>query len=364
MFKALDHAPGYAANDSGFKSVKQLFPWEYRSWTPEARKLHDAGFAFLQNNLAKVDTKIYKPLANVTYMIDGKGCIEVSNELVDSVEYYSSDYTGLADTVNSLFGVKGNIVPRVTGGLIQGRLAVFTFKIATEFSFVELEKMSGKKVPASIEQVHKDLVQTGWDLFVNKVFYTGAGATGGLVNHSNVKVYAMSTISKAAAVANSITDVTWVAAINTMLMQHLIDTNYNPNTLPDTLLCPTVMAKALANKISAYYNDYLINFISNHNVATATAAGLGVKDHVLAIAGRTWCDDIGTNSAGRCVLYKKEKDFIKLHIPFDFKPLQTGPDMSAFAYVTLYVGQVSELQLPYNVKNTEPGAVSYWDLAV
>lgn len=361
MKKANDNKAVFASQAGGIFSVRNVNPDFYRTLSPEKRKAHDAGFAFLHNNLAKIDKTIYKPLANVTYVEDAKGCIEVGNELVDAIEYYSSDYTGLADTVNNIFGSKGDIIPRVTGGLIQGRVPVYNFEIAYEFKFVELEKLAGKNLPVSIETVYQDLVTMGWDLFVNRVFYTGIGGEGGLLNHSKVQVTTLPGITSAT--IHTVDDSVIIAAFNTMIKNHLVATNYNLNTLPDTIVVPTAVAETLANRVNALYTDYLINFLSTHNLATATARANGIDNHTLRIVGRVQADDQGVAGKGRLVMYKKDPKFLKLHIPFDFKSFRTAPDMTNASYVTLFVGQVSQLQLPYNESDTAPGALSYYDLA-
>jgi len=37
------------------------------------------------------------------------------------------------------------------------------------------------------------------------------------------------------------------------------------------------------------------------------------------------------------------------------------PNIDKMAYTSAFVGQVSEIQMPYNTKNDEFGVVSYWD---
>lgn len=362
MLKKLnDGNPVFTESDGGVFHLKQMYPQTYRLYSEEKRKLHDSGFAFLSNSLAKIDTEVYKPMLNITYVEDAKGCIEVGNELVDAIEYYSSDYTGLADTVNNVFGSQGNIIPRVTGGLIQGRLPVYNFELASVYKFVELEKLAGKKVPISIEKVYIDMVNAGWDLFVNRVFYTGIGGEGGLLNHSKVKTYTLPGVTSAT--LHSVDDSVIIAAFNTMIKNHLVATNYNINTLPDRVIVPTAFAETLANRISPMYNDYLINFLSTHNLATATARANGIEGHTIQIVGREQADALGVAEKGRLTLYKRDPKFLKLRIPFDFKAFRTAPDMTEAAYVTLFVGQVAQIQLPYNESADAHGAVSYYDLA-
>jgi len=362
MIKAQDNKPVFSNNMSGTYSVSQMHPQIFNSWSPERKKAHDAGFAFLTNKLAKLDPTLYKPLFNITYGKDIKG-IEVGNELVDAIEYYSADYTGIMDTVNNMFGEKGSVIPRVTGGLTQDRLPVFNFEVAYDLSFIEVEKLSGKQLPISIEKVYQELVQTGFDLFANRVAYLGVGAAGGLLNHDKVEVNAIPGITAAQFVNPSTTDQQILAVLNGFFQRYFNETNFNINIIPDTLLVPTFVATELSSRISVMFTNTLYEFFMEHNLAKNTAMVNGLADFKLRLVARPQLDTLGIAGKGRFVLYRNDPMFVKFHIPFGFKSFFTGPNVEKMAYTTLYVAQVAQIQLPYNDSSEEFGAVTYFDFA-
>lgn len=361
MLKAQDNKALFHRNNRGTVSMAQMYPQVFNSWPEETRKAHDAGFGFLTNKLAKLDPTLYKPLFNITYGKDIKG-IEVGNELVDGIEYYSADYTGLMDTVNNIFGEKGSVIPRVTGGLTQGKLPVFNFEIAYELSFLEVEKLKGKDIPMPIEKVYQELVTTGFDLFANRVAYLGIGDNGGLFNHSNVEVNIIPTIT-AAQFQTTATDQEVLAVINGMFKHYFDQSNFNINIIPDTLLVPSFVATTLSNRISTMYTNTLYEFLLEHNLAKNTALVNGLSDFKLKVVARTQLDTLGSAGKGRFVLYRNDPQFVKFHIPFGFKSFYTGPNLEKMAYTTLWVAQVGQIQLPYNESADEFGAVTYWDFA-
>lgn len=362
MLKAQDNKAIFHNSMGGNYSVSQMYPEIFKSWPEERRKAHDAGFAFLTNKLAKLDPTLYKPLFNITYGKDIKG-IEVGNALVDAIEYYSADYTGLMDVVNNMFGEKGSVIPRVTGGLMQGKLPVFNFEIAYDLSFIEVEKLQGKDVPISIEKVYQELVTTGFDLFANRVAYLGVGAQGGLLNHDDVEVNSIPTITQANFLDPATTDQAILAVINGMFKRYFDESNFNINIIPDTLLVPSFVAGVLSDRISTMYTNTLYEFLLEHNLAKNTALVNGLNDFKLNIVARKQLDTLGTAGKGRFVLYRNDPQFVKFHIPFGFKSFYTGPNVEKMAYTTLWVAQVAQIQLPYNESSDEFGAVTYWDFA-
>ena len=362
MLKAQDNKPLFSRQQRGTVSMSQMYPQVFSSWPEETKKAHDAGFAFLTNKLAKLDPTLYKPLFNITYGKDIKG-IEVGNELVDGIEYYSADYTGIMDTVNNMFGEKGSVIPRVTGGLMQNRLPVYNFEVAYDLSFVEVEKLAGKDLPISIEKVYQELVQTGFDLFANRVAYLGVGSQGGLLNHDSVEVNAIPGLSAADWVDPTTTDQELLAVLNGFFQYYFNQSNFNINIIPDTLLVPTFVATELSSRISTMYTNTLYEFFMEHNLAKNTAMVNGLQDFKLRVVARPQLDTLGTAGEGRFVLYRNDPQFVKFHIPFGFKSFFTGPNVEKMAYTTLYVAQVAQIQLPYNDSSEEFGAVTYFDFA-
>ena len=70
---------------------------------------------------------------------------------------------------------------------------------------------------------------------------------------------------------------------------------------------------------------------------------------------------MGTASKGRIVAYKKDKTFVRIDMPYPMQHYITLPNIDKMSYTSAFVGQVSEVQLPYNTTATELGVVTYWD---
>ena len=105
--------------------------------------------------------------------------------------------------------------------------------------------------------------------------------------------------------------------------------------------------------------DTLYQFIIDHNLGSAQSAGT-VK---LTIKARPDLNTLGTGGHGRIVAYKKDKTFVRIDMPYPMQHYITLPNIDKMSYTSAFVGQVSEIQLPYNTSNEELGIVTYWDFS-
>ena len=133
--------------------------------------LHDTNFAFLTTSLAKLHTQLYEPKHYTTYADDIP--IDVGGGFVDYVSYYSVDWAGIMDEFRNVVGNNSNYIPRVNAGLNQKKVNVFTFEVAYDLRFIELEKMKKLTLQKSIQDIYQNAIVAGWDLFVQKVAYLG-----------------------------------------------------------------------------------------------------------------------------------------------------------------------------------------------
>ena len=101
--------------------------------------IHDTNFAFLSTTLAKLHTQLYEPLYFVTWQRDIP--FDTGGGFVDYVEYYSVNWAGIMNEHRNLVGNNGNYVPRVNAGLNQMKVNVYTYEVAYDLRFIELEKM-------------------------------------------------------------------------------------------------------------------------------------------------------------------------------------------------------------------------------
>lgn len=349
MIKALD----YKSVQQKYVSLKDMYPAYYEKMLNDAqRKAHDEGFGILTNKLAKVDPTIYEPIIFTTYRKDFKNIV-ASNELVDVVEYYATNYTGLVDEINNIVGSQNDVVSIVNAGLRQDTVPVFLFQLTYVLKFAEIEKLNKKQLPVSIEAVYQKAAAAGFELFVERVSHLGLGIHGGLFNSADVDVATIPTITQAAIA--SATDAQLIALVNTPIKEFLDKSNFNVEMMPDTILMPTWLIAELQNRASALYTASLYDYVVEHNLGTAAAKNHGLTGYKLTLEGRPMLNGLGTNSKGRIVAYRNDGRFLTLHIPYAFQAYATHPDMNVLGYATLYMAQVSAPQIPYKE------AIKYFD---
>jgi hypothetical protein len=259
----------------------------------------------------------------------------------------------------NVVGNNSNYIPRVNAGLSQKRVNVYTFEVAYDLRFVELEKMKKLTLQKSIQEIYSNAIVAGWDLFVQKVAYTGINGGTGLFNNPNVLVTTID--NSGASAANKgfagLSDTEVVAFFNGVFETYLKNSNMNISLLPDTFLVPTFVGSDLSSRFSALYTSTLRKFLIDHNLGVDESDG-AVK---VTISSRPDLDNMGIGSHGRIVAYKKDKSFVRLDMPYPMQHYITLPNIDKMSYTSAFVGQVSEIQMPYNTSNTELGVVTYWD---
>lgn len=323
--------------------------------------LHDANFAFLTTTLAKLHEQLYEPKYFITYATDIP--VDVGGGFVDYVSYYTVDWAGIMNEFRNAVGNNANYIPRVNAGLSQKRVNVYTFEVAYDLRFVELEKMKKLTLQKSIQDIYQNAIVAGWDLFCQKVAYTGIEGGSGLFNNPNIVA---TTINNAGATkADSgffgMDDEAIVSWFNGIFEDYLLRSNMNISILPDTFLVPTFVGSDFTSRMNTLYTSTLRKFLLEHNLAVDESDG---QAHI-TISSRSELNKLGTGGHGRIVAYKKDKSFVRLDIPYPMQHFITLPNIERMSYTSAFVGQVSEIQMPYNDGKTggenDLGVVSYYD---
>lgn len=338
-------------------SISKMYGSKIGSNLVTDAKVHDTNFAFLTTTLAKLHTSLYEPKHFVTYQKDVP--IDVGGGFVDYVSYYTVDWAGIMNEFRNVVSNNANYIPRVNAGLNQKRVNVYTFEVAYDLRFVELEKMKKLTLQKSIQDIYSNAIVAGWDLFVQKVAYTGIDGKTGFFNSDLVQ---KNTIANGdAATSNTgfkgLSDATVVSFFNGVFEYYLLNSNMNITIMPDTFLVPTFVGSDLSSRFSALYTSTLRKFILDHNLGSDESSG----DVKITIESRPALNTLGVGGHGRIVAYKKDKDYVRLDMPYPMQHYITLPNIDKMSYTSAFVGQVSEIQLPYNTSNAELGIVSYWD---
>ena len=316
-------------------------------------KVHDANFAFLTTTLAKLHTKLYEPLYFVTYHDDIP--VNVGGGFVDFVSYYTVDYAGIMNEFRNVMGNNANVIPRVNAAMTQNKVNVFTWEVAYDLRFIELEKMDKLAIPKSIQDIYKNAIVAGWDLFVQKVAYTGINGGTGLFNSANITPGTITNSSTTGKGFQGLSDDAVVSFFNGVFEYYLANSNMNLAILPDTFLVPTFVSSDLTSRMNTLYTNTLRKFIIEHNLGTEES------NVNISIKMRPDLDELGAAGKGRIVAYKKDESFVRIDMPYPMQHYITLPNIERFSYTSAFVGQVSEVQMPYNPSSAEMGVVTYWD---
>ena len=335
-------------------SLRDTYGSRYMSTMVQDAKVHDANFAFLSTQLAKLHKSLYEPKYHITWQKDVPA--DTGGGFVDYVEYYTVNWAGILNEFKNAVGNNANYVPRVNAGMTQNRVNVYTFEVAYDLRFVELEKMKKLTLQKSLQEIYNNIIVAQWDLFVQKVAYTGMANTAGLFNHPRVQITTIDNTGTTGKGFEGLSDDAIVAFFNGVFETYLAESNMNVSLLPDTFLVPMFVSKDLVSRFSALYSSTLREFIIEHNLGKAESDG-AMK---IKINGRPALDALNEGK-GRIVAYKNNKDFVRIDMPYPMQHYITLPNIERMSYTSAFVGQVSEIQLPYNTSNAEQGVVSYWD---
>ncbi|RLI51995.1 hypothetical protein DRO61_00905 [Candidatus Bathyarchaeota archaeon] len=329
--------------------------------------LHDDNFAFVSTKLAKLHEETYEPEHYITYIEDVP--VDVGQGFVDYIEYYTIDYAGIAsNTRKNLFGNQANVIPRINAAAQQNTVPVFVYEMAYDLKWIELEKLNKLQFTKSIEQLWRDGIRVGYDLFAQIIAYEGVAESTnapGLFNNPNVKVYAVPSGVSTGTKFADLTDEEIVSFFNGVMATYLVESNMNLRLLPDTFLLPIADGQELSSRINTFFTKNLRNYIKENNFGIDE-----IRDSRMAgsynfdIKSRPQLDALGGDENGRIVVYRKDKRYVRMDNPYPLQQYYTGPNVERAAYTTYFVAQLSAVQMPFNDgegSSGEFGPVTYWD---
>lgn len=319
-------------------------------------RVHDSNFAFFTTTLANLHKELAEPQYFVTYLKDVP--VSYGGGFVDFSTYYTVNWSGLLDEFRAVTANNANYLPRVNAGLTKEQVNVYTYEVAYDLRFIELEKIKKAELRKSIEDIYKNAIVAGWDLFVQKIAYLGVNGKGGLFNSEKVLPITIDN-SGATKGVSGLDDAKVVAIFNNIFATYLNNSNFNLSLLPDTILIPSFVGSDLSNRFNTLYTSSLRKYLAEHNLAVDESND-EIKE--ITIQTRPDLDKLGTTGKGRIVAYKKHNSYVRIDVPYPLQHFITLPNIEKMSYTTAFVGQVSEIQLPYNKKG-EFGAVTYWDFA-
>ena len=337
-------------------SLKDADPVYYKNRINN-HKLHDANFATLTTTLAKLLPELVEPITSTTYQNDID--VEVGGGFVEMVTYYSVDWYGIVKNTLNMAGNNTNIAPRVNASLRQHKAEVYTWEIAYDLRFIDLEKMKKLELTKSITDIYKDIIVANFDIFCETIAYVGKEGGSGLFNNPNVKVYNVASKSALTNADETVAIPAICSFINGIFQAVLTETGFNRNMLPDHILVPTWLGSKMSSIRSDLFTSNLRAFLENFNYGKDES--IEPDNFKLVIRSRAQLDNLGNNGLGRVVAYPKNRKFVRMDMTYPLNMFYTGPNTERASYTTFFVGQISEVQLPYNTDSANYGAVTYWE---
>ena len=338
-------------------SVKDENPYYYKNRIGN-KKLHDANFATLTTALAKLHTEIYEPVVHTTYQTDVE--INVGGGFVEMVSYYSVDWYGVVNNTLNLGANNSNITPRVNASLRQHKAEVYTWEVAYDIRFIDLEKMKKLELTKSITDIYKDIIVANFDIFCEQVAYLGKDGGSGLFNNPNVKVYGGFSKADLTSADETVAIPAICSFINGIFETVLNETGFNISMLPDRILVPSWLGSRMSQIRNELFTSNLRAFLENYNYGKDEA--LEPDNFKLTIRSRQHLNTLGNGGLGRVVAYPRAaKKYVRMDLTYPLQMFYTGPNTERHGYTTFFVGQISAVQLPYNTTDKEYGAVTYWE---
>lgn len=302
-----------------------------------------SGGAFLVSELEKREPKIRQPLTSFTYTRDVP--LKVGGGWVEYVSAMNIDFGVTGGSVDGPVSAPGaNGSPIVQMNLEKDTFGAHVFSTILRVPFVDMQRMqfTGK----SLDALLTDGVRLSYDKHLDANVYVGLSRYGttGLVNNPKVIV------STAAPVSTSDTDTVWskktpdqiLADVNNAIVAVWDACGYDLSAMPNHVLIPHEQYNIIATtKVSQYADKTILEFLLDNNIAKRNGK-------TLIIAATPWCKGAGAEGKDRLVVYCHNERFLAQEELVPLSRTMTQPNVEALAYDSVYMANLSELEIFYN----------------
>ena len=300
-----------------------------------------SGGAFLISELEKRDPKIREPLTSITYTRDVP--IKVGGGWVEYVSAMNIDFGVTGGSGNGTVSAPGaNGSPIVQMNLEKDTFGAHVFSTILRVPFVDMQRqqVTGK----SLDALLTDGIRLTYDKHMDANTYVGLSQYGttGLLNNANVT--AAYVANNAAGTSRKWEDKTAdeiLADINGAVLAVWAAAQYDLSALPNHVLIPHAQYNILATtKVSQMADKTILEFVLDNNIAKRNGKSL-------VIAACPWCAGAGASSTDRMVVYCHNEKYLALEELVPLSRTMTQPYVEALAYDSVYMANISELELFY-----------------
>jgi hypothetical protein len=299
-----------------------------------------SGGAFLVSELEKRDPKIKEPLTSITYTRDVP--IKVGGGWVEYISALNIDFGVTGGSGNGTVSAPGaNGSPIVQMNLGKDTFGAHVFSSILRVPFVDMQRqqITGK----SLDALLTDGIRLTYDKHMDANAYIGLSdyGTTGLINNPNITAASVATgAGGSTAWANKTADEI-LADVNSAVLAVWAAAQYDLSALPNHVLIPHAQYNILATtKVSQAADKTVLEFLLDNNIAKRNGKSL-------IIAACPWCAGAGASSTDRMVVYCHNEKFLALEELVPLSRTMTQPNVEALAYDSVYMANVSELELFY-----------------
>jgi hypothetical protein len=299
------------------------------------------GGAFLVSELEKRDPKIREPLTSITYTRDVP--IKVGGGWVEYVSALNIDFGvtgGSGNGTVSAPGANGSPIVQMNLGKDTFGTHVFSSILRVPFVDSQRQQITGK----SLDTLLTDAIRLAYDKHMDANAYVGLSAYGttGLLNNANVT--AAYVANNAAGTSRKWEDKTAdeiLADVNGAVLAVWAAAQYDLAAIPNHVLIPHAQYNILATtKVSGMADKTILEFLLDNNIAKRNGKSL-------VIAACPWCAGAGASSTDRMVVYCHNEKYLALEELVSLHRAMTQPNVEALAYDSVYMANISELELFY-----------------
>lgn len=298
------------------------------------------GGAFLVSELEKRDPKIREPLTSVTYTRDVP--IKVGGGWVEYVSALNIDFGVTGGSGNGTVSAPGaNGSPIVQMNLGKDTFGTHVFSEILRVPFVDMQRqqITGK----SLDALLTDGIRLAYDKHMDANAYVGLSAYGtkGLLNNSSVTAGYVAAGAGASRAWSAKTADEILADVNGALIAVWGAAQYDLSAMPNHIIIPHAQYNLIATtKVSQYADKTILEFLLDNNIAKRNGKPL-------EIAACPWCAGAGAGSSDRMVVYCHNERFLALEELVPLSRTMTQPNVEALAYDSVYMANVSELEVFY-----------------
>lgn len=308
--------------------------------------LNDAqgALSFLGQRAAAVEAEVFRTKYEDIQYQDLVDIDTSAGEFAQSIEFYSMDRTGQAKWFNHM----SQDVPNADVNMTQHTHSLEMAAIGYQYTTEELGYAQMLNLPLSTERAAS--ARRAYEEFLDDLVKVGDTQKGmvGLFNDATVDdALVANDGTSSGRVWTSKTPIQILRDINEALTS--VYAGSGRVEMANTVLLPTAAFTYIATTpMSADSNMTILDWLMRGNVYTATT---GQPLTVRAVGG---LDDAGSSSTGRMVVYRKDPQVVKLHLPVPLRFLAPqGPYGMTYKVPGYFKTGGVEIRLP--------GAVRYRD---